>query len=104
MFWRKKSKPIDKSAITKVEPHIYEKEDLIDFTKEILDQEEYDTVAIIASAILSTDVLDAKVKVKSIRRVDQDMEAAAIIAASVLANNMPDSTFRLVSIYEEGSK
>lgn len=102
MFWVKRKKlitdePIMKSDLVKPLKH------KIDFTEEVLDREEHDEVAVIASAILSTSYDDAKVRVKSIRRVDQDKEAAAIIAAAVLAHDKPESTFRLVRITEEGS-
>ena len=49
---------------------------------------------------MSSDLSDATVRVKSVRRVDVDKEAAAVIAAAVMANDSPESTFRLISIEE----
>lgn len=73
----------------------------VDFTESIDDDEERDEVTIIASAILSTHYENSQVRVKSVRRVNQEKRDAAIIAASVLAHDRPDQTFRLVSIEEK---
>ena len=104
MFWRKRNKveSVEDKTVAPT-PVAAPQIPLVDFTEAITDQEEHDTVAVIASAILSTSFDDATVKIKSIRRIDQDKEAAALIAASVLAHDKPESTFRLVSITEEGS-
>ncbi len=99
MFWRKKKKQDE--VIPQVQQDVVE--DLpkaIDFTLAVENEEERDIVSIIASAIVSSDLSDATVRVKSVRRVDVDKEAAAVIAAAVMANDSPESTFRLISIEE----
>lgn len=98
MFWRKKKKEeLENKGINHIAKAALPE---IDFTEEILDQDERDELAVIASSILSSNYTDAKVHVKSVRRVDQDKRAAALIAAAILANDKPESTFRLVSIKE----
>jgi len=45
-----------------------------------------------------------ELNVQSIFKLDHDKEAAAVIVASVLANDKPESIFRLVSIEESEGK
>ncbi|QIK69592.1 hypothetical protein G7062_04455 [Erysipelothrix sp. HDW6C] len=100
MFWNKRKNKTIEDKPQAQKPVAVAQPVVIDFTEAIDDPEERDTVAVIASAILSTSYDNANVRVTSVRRVDQDKEAAAIIAAAVLAHDKPESTFKLVSITE----
>ena len=65
----------------------------ISFTVDVTANEKEEVMAYLAQKY-------GDVKVHSIAKVDQDKEAAAVIAAAVLAHDKPKSTFRLVSITE----
>lgn len=104
LFWNRKKQAENtalKSPVAMQEQPIRDAIEPLDFTVPLEQGEEYDTVAIISSAIVSTHITNATVRIKSIREVDRDKEAAAIICAAVLAHDKPNSTFRLKAIREE---
>ena len=92
MFWRWKKKPdIDAEKNNETETLSSK----INFCIEVSEEEKTDVLA-----YLSNEFPNEQLDIKSIKRIDQDKEAAAVIAASVLANAKPTSTFRLISIEE----
>ncbi|WZU00911.1 hypothetical protein MGH68_15675 [Erysipelothrix sp. D19-032] len=79
MFWRKRNKveSVEDKTVAPT-PVAAPQIPLVDFTEAITDQEEHDTVACHCFAILSTSFDDATVKIKSIRRIDQDKEVCGV--------------------------
>lgn len=97
MFWFvKKRQQNSQENLTPPVQSMVEKK--IDFTVEIDDEEERDCVSVIASAIMANNNPNTSFKVKSVRRIDVEMEHCAVIASAIMAANSLESSFKLVSI------
>jgi len=92
MFWRWKKKSNVIAEMTSETEVVAAK---VNFFIDVSEDEKAEVLAHLAK-----EFPDEQLNVKSIKLIDQDKEAAAVIAASVLANAKPTSTFRLISIEE----
>ena len=92
MFWFKKKSKVEQTMKVAESPKVASKE--VCFTTEVTKEEQEEVEAYLSKQYPG-------IKVHSISKIDQDKEAAVVIAASVLANDKPQSTFRLVSMKED---
>lgn len=99
MVWFVKKRQQSAQLIPKL-PSQQKVEKSIDFTFEVLNDDEKDCVSVIAASIMANNNPDSSFKVVSVREVDTDMEHCAIIASAIMAGDSLESRFKLVSIKE----